>query len=71
MRETNNLLIVLTGFMILKARITVIVFAKTVEIANVNTSANVICCSMQETVFGHPMKKKEQKKQRRMEMSRI
>ena len=71
MPETNSLLIVLPGFTRLNARITVRVLAKTVERARVNASANVTCCNMQEDVLGWPMKRKEHRKQRRREMSRM
>ena len=71
MPETKSLLIVLPGVMALKARITVIVLVKTVERARANTRANVICCNMQEAVFGWPMKRNGHRKQRRREMSRM
>ena len=71
MPEARSLLSVLPGVMALKARITVIVLVKTVERARVNARANVICCNMQEAVFGWPMKKNGHRKQRRREMSRM
>jgi hypothetical protein len=69
--DTSNHLIVLPGFIILKDRITVIVLAKTVETATVNTSPNVICWSIHVTVLGCPMNSKEQRKHRKREMSRM
>jgi hypothetical protein len=69
--EVNNHLIVFPGFIALKARITVIVLAKTVETATVKMSPNEICWSMKVAVLGWPMKSKEQRKHRRREMSRM
>ena len=57
--------------MILNARTTTIVLAKTVERATVNTTPNVICCRKHVTEFGWPMKSKGQRKQKMSEMSKI
>lgn len=69
--DISNCLIVLPGFITLKARITIIVLASTVETATVNTRPNVICWRIQVAVLGRPMKSKEQRKHRRREMSKM
>ena len=69
--DSNKHLIVLPGFMALNARITVMVLAKTVETATVNTKPNATCWRTQVAVLGWPMKRKEQRKHGRREMSRI
>ena len=61
---------VLPGFLVLNARITVRVLAKTLATAMANPAPNVICWRMQVALLGWPMKSKEQKKHRRREMSR-
>ena len=67
--DTKMFFNVLPGPVNLKARITVIVLARTVETATVNTIPNVICCKTQVTLFGRPMKKKEHRKQNMSDMS--
>jgi hypothetical protein len=59
------------GEVTLKARTTVTALAKTMEIATVNITQNVVCCRMQVAVVGWPMKSKEQRKQKVREMSRM
>ena len=68
---SNHCLIFLPGVVTLKARTTVMVLAKMVEIATVNMTPNVICWRMQVAVLGWPMKRKEQGKHRMREMSRV
>lgn len=53
------------------ASTTVVVLAKKVETATVNTTANVVFWRMQMTVFAQPVKSKEQRKQKVREMSRV
>ena len=50
--DTSSHLILLLGIVILNARRTVIVLAKIVEVATVNTMANVVCCRIQMTIVG-------------------
>ena len=64
-------LILLPGVVSLKAMTTVIVLANTVEIATVKNTPNVVCCKMQVTWSGCPMKSREQRKQKTREMSRM
>lgn len=61
--DTRKFLNLLSGSVTLKARTTVIVLARTVETATVNTIPNVICCKTQVALLGWPMKKKEHRKQ--------
>ena len=67
--DTRKFLNLLPGSVTLKARTTVIVLARIVETATVNTIANVICCKTQVALLGRPMKKKEHRKQNMSEMS--
>ena len=55
----------------MKARSIVTVLANTVETATVNTTPNVICCKMHVAEFGWPMKSKGQRKQKKIEMSKM
>ena len=55
----------------MKARTTVTVLARTVETATVNTIPNVICCKIQVTLLGWPMKKTEHRKQNMREVSKM
>lgn len=64
-------LTILLGTVTLKARTTVIVFAKTVERATVNRSENVLCCRIQVAVLGYPMKSRGQRKQKARVTSKI
>lgn len=57
--------------MALKAGTTVRVLAETVERTTVNRVINTFCCRIQVTVFGWPMKSKEQRKQKVRVRSRI
>lgn len=50
--DISNHLNLLPGAVLLKARMTVMVFAKTVETATVKTTPNVVCCRMQVTALG-------------------
>ena len=69
--DINIDLILLLGVVILKARTTVIVLAKTVDKATVKKTPNVICCRMQVPMLGCPIKSNEQRKQSVMEISRM
>lgn len=69
--DININLILLLGVVILKARTTVIVLAKTVDNATVKKMPNVVCCRMQVPMLGCPMKSNEQRKQNVMEISRM
>ena len=64
-------LTLLLGTVMLKARSTVIVLAKTVDTATVNRIPKVICCRRHLAVLGCPMKSNEQRKQSVREMSRM
>lgn len=69
--DTNHCLILFPGAVALKARTTVMVLAKTVDTATVNTMANVVCWRMQVAVLGRPRKSREQRKHRHREASRV
>ena len=69
--DTSNPLILLPGTVILKARTTVIVLAKTVDTDTVNRIPNVVCCRIHVVVLGFPMKSKEQRKQNIRDVSRM
>lgn len=69
--ESDHCLIFPPGVVTLKVRTTVMILAKMVEIATVNTTPNVICWRMPVAVLGWPMKRKEQRKHRMRETSRM
>lgn len=50
--DISNPLSLLPEAVLLKARTTVMVFAKTVETATVKMTPNVVCCRMQVAVLG-------------------
>lgn len=49
--DLHNPLILLPGVVILKARTTVMILAKTVDTNTINTSTNAISCRMQMAVL--------------------
>ena len=69
--DNINHLSTLPGNVILKARTTVRVLAKTVESATVNRPPYMLCCRIHVAVLGYPMKSKGQRKQQIRVMSKM
>ena len=69
--DNINNLIILPGSVLLKARTTVRVLAKTVESATVNRPPYMLCCRIHVALLGYPMKSKGQRKQQVRVMSKM